>query len=65
MKTENSFSSVFLTGCILLANLDFAGLIDYAFKAAIGGGIWLGYKLAADYLSDLKKKKKKNNEPEQ
>ena len=65
MKTDNYFSSTFLTGCILLANLDFAGLIDYAFKAAVGGGIWLAYKLAADYLSDLKKKKKKTDETEQ
>jgi hypothetical protein len=53
--SDNSFSSMFLTGSILLANLDFTGLLDYALKAAIGGGIWLAYKLTADYI--LRKKK--------
>jgi len=61
MKTESmqdsSISNVFLTGCILLANLDFAGLLEYALKAGIGGAIWLGYKLTADYI-DRKRKKK-------
>ncbi len=46
----NTSSSVFLTGCILLANLDFTGLLDYAIKAFIGGAIWLGYKVTADYI---------------
>lgn len=56
MKTNNETgSSIFLTGFILLANLDFAGLMEYALKAAIGGGIWLCYKAAADYI-DRKKK---------
>lgn len=47
---HSTSSSVLLTGCILLANLDFAGLFDYAVKATIGGAIWLGYKVAADYI---------------
>jgi hypothetical protein len=47
---ENTGSSVFLTGCILLANLDFSGLLDYAVKATIGGAIWLAFKMTADYL---------------
>ncbi len=55
--TTDSSSNVFLTGSILLANLDFTGLMDYAFKALIGGGIWLGYKITADYI-DRKKKAK-------
>lgn len=46
----NTSSSVLLTGCILLANLDFTGLLDYAIKAFIGGAIWLGYKVSADYI---------------
>ena len=46
----NSSSNIFLTGAIFLANLDFAGLADYALKAAVGGAIWLGYKLTADYI---------------
>jgi hypothetical protein len=57
-KTSDTGSSIFLTGCILLANLDFAGLLDYAVKALIGGGIWLGYKAAADYI-DRKRSKAK------
>ena len=55
--TDNPSSSIFLTGCILLANMDVAGLLDYAFKAAIGGAIWLGYKLTADYI-DRKRRPK-------
>ena len=50
-KTNGSSSSnIILTGAILLANLDFAGLLDYAVKAVVGGAIWLGYKMAADFL---------------
>ena len=56
--SENTGSNIFLTGCILLANLDFSGLLDYAVKALIGGGIWLGHKAAADYI-DRKRSKAK------
>ncbi len=55
-QTEHSSgSNIFLTGTILLANLDFAGLMDYALKALIGGAIWLGYKMTADYIERRKK----------
>lgn len=54
---ESSSSNIFLTGFILLANLDFAGLADYALKALIGGAIWLGYKMTADYIGRKKRKK--------
>jgi hypothetical protein len=57
LATEQSTSSsVFLTGAILLANFDFTGLFDYAVKAFIGGGIWLAYKLTADYIERKRKK---------
>lgn len=56
-STDSTSSSILLTGIVFLANLDFVGLLDYAVKAAIGGGIWLGYKLTADYI-DRKRKKK-------
>jgi hypothetical protein len=56
--SENTSSNIFLTGCILLANLDFSGLLDYAVKAVIGGGIWLGYKAAGDYLERKRNKTK-------
>lgn len=53
---QSTSSSVFLTGTILLANLDFTGLLDYAVKALIGGAIWLGYKVTADYLERKRRK---------
>lgn len=52
------FSSTLLTASILLAQIDMTGLVDYAVKAGIGGAIWLGYKLAADYI-DRKRKANK------
>lgn len=60
----DSTSHTFLTGAILFANLDYSGLAGYAVKAAIGGAIWMIFKLAGDYLSDklLAKKKKKEAE---
>ena len=56
MKTQDTSSSVFLTGTILFANLNFNGMLEYAFKAFIGGAIWLGYKVAADYIERKKRK---------
>ncbi len=50
-------SNVLLTGCIFLANLDFVDLASYALKAVIGGGIWLAYKLSADYIERKRSKK--------
>ncbi|HVI45242.1 MAG TPA: hypothetical protein VM802_10240 [Chitinophaga sp.] len=57
MKTEvnNHFSNVLLTGSILLANVNMSGLLDYGLKAIIGGAVWLGFKITADYL-DRKRK---------
>lgn len=51
-------SNIMLTGCILLANINIADLLDYALKATIGGGIWLLYKIAGDYLDHKKRDKK-------
>ncbi len=55
---DNTSSSILLTGCIFLANLDFTGLLDYALKAVVGGGIWLGFKMTADYLERKRSKLK-------
>ena len=56
MKSQNiqteSSSGIFLTGAILLANFDYSGLADYAIKAAIGGAIWMSFKIASDLLND-------------
>jgi hypothetical protein len=59
--TTTDSSSVFLTGAILFANMDFAGLTEYALKAAIGGAIWFLFKLGADFISE-KLKNRKNEE---
>jgi hypothetical protein len=55
MKNDNS-SNLLLTGSILLANLDFNSLLDYSLKAFIGGAIWMGFRLASDYISNKNKK---------
>lgn len=57
MKTETNgyFSNVLLTGTILLANVDMNGLMDYGIKAVIGGAVWLGFKIAADYYERKRK----------
>lgn len=60
MKPDNTSQNVFLTGFILLANLDFAGLLEYGLKAVIGGGIWLAFKLIADKIDRNKKTKPPN-----
>lgn len=56
--SDNTSSNMLLTGCIFLANIDLTGLVDYAVKAFIGGGIWLGYKLAADFIDKRRSKAK-------
>ena len=50
-------SNIFLTGTILLANLDYSGLADYALKALVGGLIWMAFKVGGDYISERLKKK--------
>lgn len=55
--SSDSNSNMFLTGTILLANLDYSGLADYALKAIVGGVIWMSFKLAGDYISERIKKK--------
>ncbi|TDX01477.1 hypothetical protein [Dinghuibacter silviterrae] len=62
MKTDqfslDSLSSnVFLTGFILLANVNISDIAEYAIKAVIGGGIWLGYKVAAGYIEKKRGRK--------
>ncbi len=56
--TDNTGSSMLLTGCIFLANIDFTGVLDYAVKALVGGGIWLGFKMTADYIERKRNKAK-------
>lgn len=49
---NDSISNLYLTGTILLANIDYTGLADYAVKALVGGLIWMGFKVAGDYISE-------------
>lgn len=59
-SSDTSSSSLFLTGTILLANMDYTGLMDYAIKAVIGGAIWMAYKIAGDFFSTKMTNKKDN-----
>lgn len=56
-SSTDSSSNMFLTGTILLANLDYSGLANYAVKALVGGVIWMAFKVAGDYISERLKKK--------
>lgn len=56
-SNADSSSNMFLTGTILLANLDYSGLADYALKALVGGVIWMSFKVAGDFISERLKKK--------
>lgn len=49
--TANSLGDILLYWIILFANIDYNGIIDYGLKAFVGGAIWFGFKLAADYYS--------------
>lgn len=59
---QASNTVAFLFGAIfnILANTDYASLIDYALKAVIGGVIWLLFKILGDYISSNINAKKKN-----
>jgi hypothetical protein len=56
-SSNDSISNMYLTGTILLANIDYTGLADYAVKAIIGGVIWMVFKIAGDYISERITKK--------
>lgn len=36
---------------IMLAGIDYAGILDYGLKAALGSIVWFGFKLLGDYYS--------------
>ncbi len=57
-ETGNN-SSVLLYGALMFANIDAASVMDYTVKALVGGVVWLGFKVAADYLSQKIKNKNK------
>lgn len=49
-------SHLLLTGTLLMAGNTSDDLSDYVLKTLIGGGIWLLYKLAADYINRINRK---------
>lgn len=61
MRTEanGQFNNVLLTGTIILANVNINGILDYGLKALVGGGIWLCFKITADYIDRRQKGKGK------
>ena len=62
-SASDSSTNIFLTGAVLLANLDSSSLAEYALKAAIGGLIWMTFKIASDFISEkIKNKKEKKND---
>lgn len=66
MRTETTayqgaINNVFLPGTILLANIDVTGLLEYALKAGVGGLIWLGFKMAGEYLERKRKLEEKGD----
>ena len=62
-ETQENGSNIFLTGAILLANLDYMGLADYAIKAFIGGVIWMAFKLGGDWMSEKMRSKRRARNP--
>lgn len=63
MKTDSNgtFSNLLLPGAILIANIDVTGLFVYGLKAALGGGVWLIYKIVADRIEKKNLKKNKRS----
>lgn len=52
----DNVGDILLYGAIMLASIDYAGILDYAIKAAIGGAIWFTFKIAGDHFSRKLKK---------
>lgn len=50
---HSSNTTIFLLGAIfnIIASTEWSSLGDYVLKAVVGGIIWVGFKLAGDYIS--------------
>lgn len=46
-------SKIFLIGALIstLLDMDWMSLVEYSIKAVVGGMIWLGFKIASDWVS--------------
>jgi hypothetical protein len=51
---------MFLYGSILMASVDYIGILDYIIKAVAGGLVWFLFKISQDYFSPLLSKKAHN-----
>lgn len=47
---SDHISGVILYILVLLANIDYTGILDYGLKAFLGGLIWFGFKILGEYL---------------
>lgn len=62
-ENKENGSNMFLTGAILLANLDYIGLADYAIKAFIGGVIWMAFRVGNDWLTEKMRERRNHRYP--
>lgn len=57
-----NFAEVLLYIIILLADIDYVGVLDYAIKAFIGSFIWFCFKLLSELFIKEKKTKEKDSD---
>lgn len=51
LQSDEGYGNLFLYGAIMLANIDYIGILDYVLKAILGGAVWFGFKLLQDHYS--------------
>ncbi len=51
LMVSEHINAIFLYLLIMLAGIDYTGLIDYVLKAALGSAIWFGFRVLGDYYS--------------
>lgn len=44
-------NAIFLYLLIMLAGIDYTGIIDYGIKAVLGSAIWFGFRVLGDYYT--------------
>lgn len=55
LLSANSQTMLYLL--IIVANIDYIGILDYCIKAVLGSAIWFGFKLLADRYEAKNKRK--------
>lgn len=51
LMVSEHIGAVSLYLVIILAGIDYTSILDYALKAALGSGIWFGFRMLGDYYS--------------